>query len=283
MYLIAGATGNVGGALVRALAAQGHPVRALTRRQPAGDSPWPVGVEIAVGDLDDPASLADALVGVRGLFLLSGYAGTAASLATGRETGVERVVLLSSGAVTDADLDTPEPSTNVVAYNVETERTVRASGLAWTVLRPCGFHSNALRWLPQLAAGDVVCGPWADVAIASVDPSDIAAVAAVALITGSHDGRALRLSGPEALTPAERVAILADILQRPLQFEAQSDEAARAVMLQSTPPEYVDAFFRFFSDGETDETTVQPTVEQVTGQPPRSFEQWAIAHADAFR
>jgi uncharacterized protein YbjT (DUF2867 family) len=160
---------------------------------------------------------------------------------------------------------------------------VRASGMSWTVLRPCGFPSNALRWLPQLAVGDVVRGPWAHVAIASIDPSDIAAVAAVAITGGTNDGRALRLSGPEALTPAERVAILAEILHRPrLRFEAQSDEVARAEMSVSTPPAYVDAFFRFFSDGETDETTVHPTVEQVTGRSPRSFEQWAIAHAEAF-
>ena len=35
--------------------------------------------------------------------------------------------------------------------------------------------------------------------------------------------------------------------------------------------------------GTVDETTVQPTVEQVLGRPPRSFTQWAEAHADAFR
>ena len=36
-------------------------------------------------------------------------------------------------------------------------------------------------------------------------------------------------------------------------------------------------------DGTVDETTVQPTVEQVLGRPPRSFAQWAEAHSDAFR
>lgn len=284
MILVAGATGNVGGALVNALVAQGASVRAVTRRPPDGDSPWPAGVEVAVGDLNDPASLADALVGVRGLFLLSGYDRTAELLSRGRAAGLERVVLLGSGAVSDADLEAPEPNTNViVAYNVETELTVRASGLEWTVLRPTGFQSNALRWLPQLQAGDLVRGPWADVAIAAIDPADIAAVAATALTRGGYDGRALRLSGPEALTPAERVPILADALQRPLRFEAQDDATARAEMLQTTPPEYVDAFFRLFSQGETDETTVHPTVEQVIGRPPQSFARWVAQNVTAFR
>jgi len=39
----------------------------------------------------------------------------------------------------------------------------------------------------------------------------------------------------------------------------------------------------FFADGKLDESAVLPTVEDVTGRPPRSFEQWARAHADAFR
>ncbi len=100
-------------------------------------------------------------------------------------------------------------------------------------------------------------GPWADVPIASIDPRDIAAVAAQVLTADGHRGRALRLTGPQALTPAERVAILADILDRPLRFEAQGDETARAEMLEDAPAEYVDAFFRFFSNGETDQTTVR--------------------------
>lgn len=284
MILVAGASGNVGGALVRALAAQGAPVRALTRRQPDASRPWPPGVEAAVGDLDDAASLTNALGGVRGLFLLSGYAGTPELLAAGNEAGLERVVLLSSGAVTDADLHAGEPSTNIIiAYNVETELTLRASGLAWTVLRPTGFQSNALRWLPQLAVGDVVRGPWAEIPIAAIDPADIAAVAAVALTGGDHDGQALHVTGPEAHTPGQRVAILGEVLNRPLRFEGQDDATARAEMLRTTPPEYVDAFFRLFSGGETDETTVRPTVEQVLGRPPRSFEAWVRQHAAAFR
>lgn len=282
MILVSGATGNVGGALVEALQAAGRPVRALSRQ--ARQHPWPGGVEGAVGDLDEPTSLRDALDGVRGLFLLSGYAGTAELLAAGRDAGLQRVVLLSSGAVTDADLDAPAPSTNaIVAYNVEAERTLRASGLAWTVLRPSGFHSNALRWRPQLAVGEVIRGPWPDVPIASIDPADIAAVAAVALTTGGYHGRALRLTGPEALVPAQRVARLGEVLGRPLRFEGEDDDEARAEMLAAgVPPAYVDAFFRFFSDGETDETTLQPTVEQVLGRPARSFALWAREHAGEF-
>lgn len=287
MNLVAGATGNVGGEVVRALAAAGAPVRALTRAPLEGPSRWPESVEVAVGDLNDPASLAGALDGARGLFLLSGYDDVAGLLARGRAAGLERVVLLSSGAVDDADVDAVVAAgydeTNVVVrWNAESEQALRRSGLAWTALRPNGFHANALRWLPQLRAGDVIRGPWADVPIASIDPADIGAVAATALTGGAQDGRALRLTGPERLVPAQRVAILGDALDRPLRFEAQTDAEARAEMLEAMPPGVVDAFFRFFSDGETDESIITPTVEEVAGKPPRTFAQWASAHAAEF-
>jgi hypothetical protein len=54
-------------------------------------------------------------------------------------------------------------------------------------------------------------------------------------------------------------------------------------MSEAMPAEYVDAFFRFFVDGDVDESAVVPTVQEVTGRPPRSFKEWARAHADAFR
>jgi hypothetical protein len=47
--------------------------------------------------------------------------------------------------------------------------------------------------------------------------------------------------------------------------------------------EYVDAFFSFFGDGMLDESKVLPTVQEVSGRQPRTFEQWAMAHAGAFR
>jgi hypothetical protein len=49
-----------------------------------------------------------------------------------------------------------------------------------------------------------------------------------------------------------------------------------------TPASLIDAFFRFFSAGEFDDSAVTITVQDVTGRPPRSFDQWARTHADLF-
>ena len=276
MILVTGATGNAGGGVVNGLLELGADVRGLVRAGSEGD--LPDGVEAAPSDLNDPESLRAPLEGVTAVFLLSGYEGIERSLELMRDAGVARVVLLSSSAAPTGDLD------NAVArYHILSERAVRESGLPWTFLQPNSFMSNALRWLPQLEQGDVVHGPFGDVAISTIDPDDLGAVAARALTTADHEGQTYRLSGPEALRPGEQVAILAKFTGRDLRFEAQGNEEARAEMEEQMPKEYVDAFFSFFVDGTVDETTVHPTVKQVTGREPRSFEEWAEAHAGAFR
>jgi uncharacterized protein YbjT (DUF2867 family) len=142
--------------------------------------------------------------------------------------------------------------------------------------------SNALQWVPQLQAGDVVRAPFPGVRVATIDPFDVAAVAIEALTSEVQEDRSYRLSGPESLLPADRVATLGAVLGRELRFQGQSDEEARAEMSAAMPAEYVDAFFSFFADGTLDESEVLPTVEEVTGRPPRTFEQWAREHSDAF-
>ena len=276
MILVTGATGNAGGAVVRALVNSGEQVRALVRD--ADLASLPTGVEAVAGDLNDPQTLAGHLEGVTAAFLLSGYDGLEETLANMRRAGVERVVLLSSSAAPAGDL------TNAVArYHILSEQAVRESGLGWTLLQPNTFMTNTFQWLPQLREGNVIRAPFADVRVATIDPEDIGAVAAVALTSGANEGRALRLSGPEALSPADRVAILGDVLGRTLSFEAQTNEEARAEMDAAMPAEYVDAFFRFFVDGDLDESAVLPSVEEIAGRTPRSFEAWARAHADALR
>jgi uncharacterized protein YbjT (DUF2867 family) len=276
VILVTGATGNAGAAVVRALVNSGERVRALVRD--ADRATLPAGVEVAVGDLNEPTTLTPHLERVTAAFLLSGYEGLEETLANMRRAGVGQVVLLSSSAAPAGDL------TNAVArYHILSERAIRQSGLDWTFLQPNTFMTNTFQWLPQLRQGDVIRAPFPDIRVATIDPGDIGAVAAVALTSGASAGRTYRLSGPESLSPADRVAILAEVLGRELRFEGQTNDEARAELSAAMPAEYVDAFFRFFVDGDLDESAVLPTVQEITGEAPRSFEAWAGAHAETFR
>jgi uncharacterized protein YbjT (DUF2867 family) len=275
MLVVTGATGNVGGEVVAALAGREEGVRALVR-DPAGAA-LPAGVDVVQGDLELPESLTPALDGARAVFLLGGWGDMPGLLRRFGRAGIQHVVLLTSRCVVGGMADNA-----ITRMWLDSEAAVRDSGMAWTILRPSGYHANALRWRGQLRQGDIVRAPWPDIAVAAIDPADIAAVAAVVLTGPGHEGAAYSLSGPEPLTPGDQVATLAAVLGRPLRYEPLSDEQARAEMAPDTPAPYIDAFFRFYSGGEFDDSPVLDTVAQLTGRPPRSFAQWARAHADAF-
>jgi uncharacterized protein YbjT (DUF2867 family) len=73
--LVTGATGNQGGAVTRHLMAKGFEVRALTRHgnSPASQRLRQAGVQVAEGDMNDPASLDRALVGVNAVFSVQDF------------------------------------------------------------------------------------------------------------------------------------------------------------------------------------------------------------------
>lgn len=270
-HLVTAATGTVGSEVLHALLEQGAHVRAASR----SPRDWPEGVEGVVADLQDREAFRKLARDVEGAFLMAGYPSEAGLLDA--LSADAHVVLLSSSAAGSQDLDNA-----MTRYHVESERAVEASGRPWTMLRPNAFMANALRWKDQLAAGDVVRHQFPDIAIAMVDPADLGAVAAVALLKDGHAGKRYRLSGPEALLPEQQVAILGTALGRDLRFEGLDDDVARVEMGKSAPPEYVDAFFAYYRGGVVDETTIRPTVQQVLGRPARTFAAWAQRHAAEF-
>ena len=271
MILVCGATGNVGSAVAAAAVEAGQSVRAVVRR--AGSAP--AGAEAVIGDLNQPETFVDSLSGVDGLFMLSGYNDETRLLDAAVAAGVRHVALLSSGSLDGTDTNA------VAAYHQASEDAVRHSGLGWTFLRPTSFMSNALRWRDQLREGNLIRAQWPDVPIATIDPRDIADVAVHAL-TSDVPNATYRLTGPEALTPAQQVAILAAAINRPLEFYGLTRAETHAELAATMPAPYAQAFESFFGDGTTDETTVRDTVPRLLNRPARTFTQWCTDNTQAF-
>jgi uncharacterized protein YbjT (DUF2867 family) len=142
--------------------------------------------------------------------------------------------------------------------------------------------SNTLRWLDQLAVGDVVRLQFPEVPISTIHPDDIADVAVAALTEDGHAGVAYRLSGPVALRPAEQLAIVSEAIGRPLQAYELSPEETHDELFASMPAKYAEAIEAFYRDGIIDETTVTTDVEKATGHAPRTLQQWARENAALF-
>ncbi|WP_407699504.1 NAD(P)H-binding protein [Streptomyces broussonetiae] len=281
MILVTGATGTTGSEVVRQLAARGEKVRALTR-DPAR-ARVPAAVETVRGDYADPDSLAAAMAGVTAAYLVSppgpGAAHDTALVAAARAAGVRRLVKLSA-------IGSDDPATGpTVAWHGEGERVVRESGAQWTVLRPSSFASNALAWVESVRRGESVPNMTADGASGVIDPRDIAEVAVRALLDPGHAGRTYTLTGPTAISTPGQVAVLAEVLGRPLAVRNLTPDETRdflrtAYGIDEAAVEDVLTGIAYLRDGRN--ATVTDDVPQVLGRPARSFREWAEDHKETF-
>jgi uncharacterized protein YbjT (DUF2867 family) len=164
------------------------------------------------------------------------------------------------------------------------EQLIEASGLRWTFLRPGPFAINCRNWwAPQIHNGDVVRWFYADAATAPVHERDIAAVAVRALCDEGHDGREHVITGPASLAQRELVQIIGNAIGRPLRFEELAREPAREHMIaMGFPPPIADMLLDAYAAAVGQPALVTSTVLEVTGEPARSFHQWAVDHAGDF-
>lgn len=147
LILVTGATGHQGGAALRHLRERGFSCRALTRdpAKPQARSLAGQGVEVARGDMEDPASLTRALDGVDGVY----------GVQTSQEAGVEaeirqgialvdaakrlRISQFVYSSVAAADQRTGIPHFD---SKFRIEERLRGTGMHFTILRPVFFMEN---------------------------------------------------------------------------------------------------------------------------------------------
>jgi uncharacterized protein YbjT (DUF2867 family) len=123
----------------------------LTGIRRSGAAGQPAGIELAAGDLDDPASVAKAVTGAEAIFLMhvgTGTGQTTTMVAAARDAAVPRIVLLSSAGARLLPLD----GNPMGAAFAAREQILRQSGLGVTYLRPSAFASNALGWRDAIRA-----------------------------------------------------------------------------------------------------------------------------------
>ena len=284
--LLTGATGNVGAELARRLAAQGVPFRAMVRT-PNGPVAQALralpGAEIVVGDFNDPASVGRALAGVERAFLLTPSSAQAEAqqlgfVAQACRAGVRHVVKQSQWA---AAVGSP---VRFLHYHAVVENALRASGLAYTFLRPNLFMQGLLAFRDAIADQGQFFAPIGEAGISVVDVRDIADAAAAALTGPSFENRTYDLTGPAALTHAEMATGLALALGRPVAFHDVPPAAMLATMLGlGMDPWMAEGLVEDYAHYHRGEAAaVALGVQQATGHAPRAFAAFARDYAAAF-
>jgi len=230
--LVIGATGTVGSEVVKALLQRGADVRAFTRTQPKPGT-FSGAVEIAVGDLTDPVSVAEAIKGVDKLFLLIGnvpneftQALTAYGLA--KKAGLKHVTYLSVFKA-DQFLEVPH-----FAAKSAVEEAIRLGGVPYTILRPGYFAQNERRLKAVLTGHGVYPIPAGNQGLAAVDVRDIAEAAAITLTEEDHGGKTYDLVSSEMLTSPAAAATWSKLLGKKITYAGHGDFDGFEAQLRNT-------------------------------------------------
>ena len=207
-YLVTGATGTVGSLVVERLVELGHRPRIFVRDARKARGRYGDKVDVFVGDLADTSTMQPALSGSLAILLIN----AGPELATlderaahaAKAAGVKHLVKLSS-------YDATIPNTGTGIWHAHAEAAIRATGIPFTFVQPSGFMSNALFWANRIKADGVLQSCTGYGKIPFIHPQDIADVATYAL-TSRPSGEARCITGPEALSYAEMLAMILSLI-----------------------------------------------------------------------
>lgn len=299
--VITGASGQYG-----RLATQGLIERGLARdlilmtRTPAKLADMAaLGCEVRYGDYDDPASMVAAMAGADKLLLISGT--RVGARVAQHQAAVDAAVAAGVGHVVYTSfigIDDPANPAEVRHDHIETERLIRASGLAFTFLRDA-HYADAM--ILMAGPGVMASGQWISNAALGKEAMvwrDDCAACAVAVLTGAgHENRTYDITGPELQDFAEVTALMADLTGVPLEYVAVDDEAQYAIFDAMGVPrrpvddQYVGAIPWNSDDMVTFGAAIRggflaicsDDVERLLGRPARSVRQMIAENVEMLR
>lgn len=286
--LVTGATGTVGGAVMRGLrqdALDGRiSLAGAARSKASADRLRDSGLDPVHLDLDAPETLRPALSGVDAVFLLTGYSvdmlvHSKRLLDAARAEGVRHIVHLGAMAAED----TPHAH---FAWHQLVERAIEGMGFDWTHLHPNFFMDTV--WNGFVAKPDRVVHFVGEHRVSFISSDDMAAVAAAALrAPETHAGKRYPLA-VEALTFSELATILSDMTGSAVTYRPRPAADLQAIMERNgAEPTYAASLCRGIAEiergGMHEAGAVFETVRQVLGRPPVLWRDFAAARLHQIR
>ena len=239
---VTGATGQLGKLTVAALKARHAAVVAVARTPEKGKD---LGVEVRAGDYTQPDALVKAFAGIHTVVLISANEfGKRAEqhanvISAAKAAGVAHIVYTS---VINAD---KWPADQLLAAeHFATEATLKASGLAWTILRNGWYYENNTKAILYAAASGNYTSAAGDGKFAFATRADYAeAAAAVAVAAAQHAGKIYELGGDTPVTLAEVAAEISKQTGKTVTYTSVPKATYAQILASSGLPQvYADTF-----------------------------------------
>lgn len=282
MILLTGVTGKTGGETAKQLLAKGVKFRAVVRNEAKAADLKAAGVDLAVGDIADPAVVKRALQGVQAALLIlpngkTQQANEQQFTDLAKAAGVRHLIKMSSmEAVAHAKTPIPKAHWAVEEY-------IRASGVPWTMVKPNFFMQNLLASAASIKTNKKFSLPMGDGTTGMADIRDIASVCVEVLTGKGHTGKSYEITGPEVLTFHQVAERFSEVLGTKIEYVPMPMEQFRERMKNILEPWHLDAvsqLFREIAEIGLDHTT--DTFRKLIGREPISLTRFIQDHRAAF-
>ena len=284
--LVTGASGHFGRRVLDLLLAQGLAPLVATTRTPESLAAYTAkGVVVRRASFtDDRATLASAFKGARRALLISTDDVTDQRL----PQQVNAVKALEAAAVEHViytSLPGAETSTVLIAPDhAGTERAIAETKLGYTFLRNNIYADMLFFSLPGALASGQLVDARGNGKTAFVTREDCARVAAAVLASAKTERAVYDVTGPQALTSDEVVAIASEVLGKPLRhLSVGKDARVEGAVRHGLPrrlAELIASFDVSIANGQLE--TATDSVEKLTGKKPQSLRDFIVANRAAF-
>lgn len=275
MFIVTGATGQLGRAIVKKLVDRtpANQVVATCRDPNEATDLAALGVSVRQGDFDDPESLSHAFEGAKQVLIVSSNARAQggdpqvqhqAAISAARDAGAERVIYTSQMAASATSAFPP------MHDHAATEEMLHSCGMAWTALHH-GFYGTSAIAMMGDACKTGLLETAVDGPITWTAHADLAEAAAIILTQKQYEnGPTPPLTGSEALDFGDLANIASDFLKKPISRRiVTDDELRKKFTTQNVPPEVVDIVLGLYVAARNGEfSTVDPALEKMLGRRP---------------
>ena len=297
MYLITGAawaSGRVSDSVVEQLRGNGEPVRVIVARNDGRANRFrELGAEVVVADLTSAVDVVEAMSDVTRVFynphISSDYLREVAIFcAAARELGGPEVIVnMSQMTVSQMTLTSSEESRQQRLFWFA-EQIVNWSGVPALHVRPTVLLDNPLFTVlarRSVRERDVLALPFGTGRTSPIAAEDVARVVATLLLTPPKLGEVYELTGPQVLDINGLAKQYSRALGRTIRAEdLPYDDWLRQYLRNSGQSDLIQQHLatvvRLHRENRYDRSTHD--VEQVTGQPPQTVEQYVASHPELF-
>jgi len=273
---ISAATGQLGQAIIPLLLQHVEPsgLNLVVRTPAKAEAFAQQGIRIQQADYADFDALLKGFQGTDKLLLISAF-GTVPeriqqhrnAIDAAKQAGVKHIIYTS---FIDAD---PASPSEIAVVHADTEQYLKASGMAWTILRNGVYADDVLRNAAQALQTGVLASATKDAGTSFITRNDLARATASVLLGQGYEGKIYILTGPAVITQERFAQLLSEVTGKPIQYVPISFEQLVAGLKQAGLPELIVTMLvssqKATAQGRTSQVTND--VLNLTGQAPEPY------------